>query len=351
MEPSVSIVPDRITQLQPFCNEEFYLIVSPQIQRHVNIFDSHYKKCTKLVMPPQGSLAQFIDSNTSDSSDIVLLIPDGYVLGYENPHASLPPGSLSKRRMLALRCLSTPSTFKDIKLMVESLYDIPIDKQAQMVSRLYTLGENASHLIIRDSKSGSLAYFNHLSDDYTWHSLYGAPNPGKFVLAPSGETNVIVTKMAEPGKSQVSLDINGILTLQGIPIVHYGIKPHLAERQEQIYTSLNSLRQAPVEATVEEGKIVKVKALDKLSKPAKDMLEQLFLEEELYRYILELGVGLNENLKISDGNLGTNEFYGGQGGCIHYGLGRVPHTTFNIDIVCPDAQLLTSREDYIFGPK
>jgi hypothetical protein len=350
MTTNITLEASRVTQLQPFCYPEFYLIVSPQIEKYLDLSAGQYERCTKLVMRPSDDLAEFLNKNTPEGCDIVLLIPDGYALGYENPHASLPESSLKKRRMVVLRCLSTPSTFKDIQLMVESLYDIPMEKQTQMIDRLYALGGNVPSLMIRDSKGKVSAQFNHLSDVYTWHSLYGTPTPGQFVLAPSGETNVVVTKMAEQGESQVSLDINGTLILQGIPIVHYGVKPNLYEKQKEIYNALHSLRVAPVEAMVEAGKIVKVKALDPLSKPAEKMLEHLFEEEEIYRYILELGFGLNEDLQVSDDNLGTNEFYGGQGGCIHYGLGRIPQTTFHIDIVCPDAQLLTSKGDLIFGP-
>jgi hypothetical protein len=352
MSGKIIIEPHRITQFQPLIYPNFCFITSPEYNELFDIYNNpnYYNYNAKLVIQPHEDLSHFIATNTLDNCDILLLIPNAFALGYKNPHACLPKGSLSKRRMVALRCLSTPASKEDISLIVKALYDIPIDRQMKLVDRLYELGESAEYLEIQDSKEHSYARFDHLSDDYTWHSLYGTPSPGQFVLAPSGETNVIVTKMENSRENQVSLDINGTIILHGVPIVHHGMELNCERKQAQIFNDLNALRFAPVKATVKKGEIIDVNPLDPAANAASNRLKKLFQEDERYRLILELGFGLNENLSISKGNLGTNEFYGGQGGCIHYGLGRVPHTKFHIDIVCPNARLVTSEGERIFGP-
>jgi len=351
MSATIILKPDEITQLQPHLYSDFYLIVSPDIAQEIHLQSSAYKNATQLVIPPTEDLAKFITSQTPEESDILLLIPNGYSQGYKNPHMCLPRGILGKRRMVAMRCQSTPATKSDLKAMLESLCNIDTLSQIKLVDDLYAVGEKAQYLEIRDTKKKTHARFNHLSDEYAWHTLYGSPNPGEFVLAPAGETNVIVIPMAEQAEQQISLDINGEIILHGISIVHYGVKLNLLAKQAEVFNALDTLRSGFVIASVVAGKIVAVEALDTIAKPAAAMLEELFAEDERYRCIMELGVGLNEKLITCPGNVAANEFYGGQGGCLHYGIGRVPFTTFHIDIVCPSSTLQTDSGEHIFGPR
>jgi hypothetical protein len=351
-EKNIYLEPDRITQFQPVLNTSFFLVTTPSLIDSIQLYPSKkYSQHGKLTMNPSESLINFIEKNVPDNSDILLVLPNGYTLGYQNPHSSLPAGSLGNRRMIALRCLSTPATLEDLDRIFKSSYEINIEKQAQLIKHLYTLGEQADYLQITDLKSHEQARFNHLSDNYAWHSLYGTPERGRFTLAPSGETNVIIPKIAEKIEEQIPLDITGTIILHGVPIVHYGVKPNMLDIQTKVFNALNSLRYAPVTATLDTGKITHLTSNNKEAKPAIEALEALFNEDEIYRFVLELGFGLHEGLILCPGNVGTNEFYGGKNGSIHYGLGRVPHTNFHVDIVCPNAQLITNKGEHIFGPQ
>lgn len=247
-----------------------------------------------------------------------------------------------------MRCLSTPATFAEQQSMISDLYSADMPHQRRLIDQLYKLGEPSPYLQITDSEYTSTATFNHLSDDYSWHSLIGTPEQGQFVLGPSGETNAIVTKISTP---QIKLDISGTITLKGVPIVHHGNGADQSDKQQEIYTALNGLRESALEATVEQGRIQTLRSTNNnpASQTTLRTFEALFKENESYRDILELGFGLHPSMKPSSGNLGTNEFYGGPNGTIHYGLGRVPHTEFHIDIVCPNARLQTDQNVLIFG--
>ena len=46
-----------------------------------------------------------------------------------------------------------------------------------------------------------------------------------------------------------------------------------------------------------------------------------------------------------------NEVYGGEHGCLHWGLGLTPFTQYHLDIISPDTTVYTENGEVILGDK
>ncbi|MEN2990100.1 hypothetical protein WG926_17405 [Tistrella sp. BH-R2-4] len=262
---------------------------------------------------------------------------------------SPPSGTVGDgRKLIAMACNSTPTDIETLRHFVAMVEATDPDAQQIMVDRLFHHGERTPWLDFHDARHGTHARFNHLSEAYRWNEQAGILGWGEQQLAPSGEVSVLPLHIWD-FDTDLSLDIEGELIIEGRPILHHGAPSYHPADQARIYGRLASIADGPILARVTKGAVTGLEALTPAGRPAVDMLERMFDIDSRYRALWEIGFAVNTALRLYDGNTAMNEVYGGVNGTIHLGLGLTPYTQYHLDIICPHLSVMAADGEVIFG--
>lgn len=285
-------------------------------------------------------------------ADILPQIPERAHVLVASPHAffqSPPSGTIGKwRKLIAMACNSTPTTIETMRHFVAMVEATDPHAQQEMVDRFFHRGERTAWLDFHDARYGTHARFNHLSEDYKWNEQAGILGWGEQQLAPSGEVSVLPLHIWD-FDTDLSLDIEGELVIEGIPILHHGTPSYHPADQDRIYHRLAHMKSGAILAKVSRGAVAALEPLSPEAAPAVDMLERMFDIDSRYRVLWEIGFAVNTALKLYEGNTAMNEVYGGTNGTIHLGLGLTPYTQYHLDIICPNISIMSAEGDLIFG--
>lgn len=277
-----------------------------------------------------------------ERSHILTILPYNY---FQSP---LPELLGNNKQLAVMACHSTPTDIQAIQHFVRQAEKTDSQEQERLAERFFREGSSANHLIFEDTNTQLQAIFKHNSDALIWHEQIGQLEWGQQQLCPSGEISTLPVNVF--GQNiESSLDINGELVLNGIPVLHGGSVSYLRGDQATIFNALSILDENPVVAYIVDGKVTRWEPITKKSRIATDMLEAMCLIDSRYETIIEVGFGINTNLELLPGNNAMNEVYGATKGAIHIGFGLVPFTQYHLDIICPNTIIKNDIGDVIFG--
>jgi hypothetical protein len=263
---------------------------------------------------------------------------------------SPPPERIGRRKLVCFPAASTPldpAAFAHYLSAFAATDPAALERRADA---FFTAVGDAEALRIVDERHGTAATFDHLDEGYAWNQQAGPVDWGEQQIAPAGELSVLPADVMgfDPTRR---LAIDGELALAGTPIVHGGAAPYDLDDQERRYRALATAADHPVILSVEAGVIVDHKATDASCAPAAEALAVLFDEDERYRIVLELGVGIHPDVALQPGNRSMNEVHGPGDGVVHLGIGLTPDTTYAPIVVCPDTTIRTADGAFVAGAR
>ena len=336
----VRIRPDLLRQFGPAGDAAFVLVVTAELLPDVELeARTSYREQSLLVLPQAEPLESFIAASVPEPAHLLVIAPGRVVTS---------PRDIGRRKMLVVPCGSTPSSVASIAASIRAAEQTDPQAQDERASAFFDAVGDAERLEIADVLNGTSATFEHQDKPYGWNAQLGFVDWGEQQIVPSGEISVLPANIMtfEP---EGRLALSGSLTFLGEPIVHDGPARAAAAAQEAAYRGISGLRSAPLAADVVDGEIRALRPLTPGAAAAAETLEALFAEDERYRILWELGVGLNESLAVTPENCATNEVYGGVGGRVHIGLGLTTATRFALTLPCNGSTLLASNGMLLAG--
>ncbi|MFF1558262.1 hypothetical protein [Streptomyces sp. NPDC058279] len=338
----ISIDPGRFSQFGEATGSTFCLVTNPELVDRFEIVESAaYKNYLTIPMGQGDRFEDLLEKRIPEPAHILVVSPHRFF-------ASPDPELVGQRKIMGMACNSTPTTLDEIRHFLGVMERTSSVDQAAFCDTFFELAEEAEHLVYADPVHGTRAVLDHLRDGLVWNQQAGPLDWGDQQIVPSGEISVLPVEIREFDEA-LKLPLEGEITLRGYPILHNGTPSFSRADQARIHARLWTMRDHAIKATVEDGRITRLEALDAGAAPAVDMLEQMFAVDSRYRIVWEIGHALNTSLDILPGNHAMNEVYGGTEGCLHYGLGLTPYTQYHLDIISPDTRVLTSTGLALIG--
>ncbi len=334
---SIIIEPDRIDYLRLDRAKTFCVVTTPALKSKLSIATStHYEKVMIATIATDQPIDDFLAQQSATNTDYFFL-PYGYTI----PNLTASKEYLAKDcKFLALRCLpTTPIDIDDIHYFLKNIMNTSPEMYIAKADTFFSAIENRDKIIYADNNHKTQATLT-VDNSCLWGEAYGDLRAGESGVIPCGE--IALTHVNFKDNKPHPLPLNGEIVLQGLPIIHhYNLTSAAAiAKQAALYNALTVLQQAPVIATVTNGVITTLTALDKKAEPAIDALENLFNENKYYRTIIEVGHGLNHTAKLAKKNCSMNESFGGNDYCIHYGLGHMRFSDFHVDVICQNTRIV-----------
>lgn len=341
----ILIYPDRLRQFGNADNNIFCLISNPNIIDNFFIEKSEkYKQSIKLCIESHDDFIRAL-SELPDGSHILVISPYCLI-------QSVSPDKLSNKKLLIFACNSAPTSLEAINYFLRAGEKTDPLEQETITFNFFNNLELEETLVLYDKKYQTKATFNHLLDDYGWHEQCGMLEWGQQQVFPAGEIACFLVPLkATEIDFSLRMEINGEIPLMGYPVLHSGPPSFLLTDQERIYQKLSTIKKHAVIAKITRGEIVDLIATDHTSKPAEEILKNMFLVDSRFRTIYEIGFAINYNIKPFEANNAMNEVSSGKDGTIHFGIGMLPYTQYHLDIVCPNLTVLGKNEKFIFGKK
>ena len=339
----ISLQPSSFRNFGDSCNSTFCLVTDPEFENLFDIRDddkycSHKIVVLNKTIPFEKLMADEIPEN----SHILVIMPNTY---FKSPE----PECLGKTRKLSvLACYSTPTSVAALQHFIKIAELTDPQEQDNFGDRFFAKGEAVESLRFVDETYDTEAEFYHLDDDLAWHEQTGVLDWGQQQLLPSGEISVLPVQVFGQDITG-NFRMNGELTFKGWPILHSGTPSFLLKDQDRLYRKLTTMQEHAVIATIENGRVTKLKATHPDCVPAAETLQQMFLIDTRYSILLEIGFGINTSLHLFEGNSAMNEVYGGDTGVIHWGLGLIPYTQYHLDIISPGTKVYGKGGEQIFG--
>lgn len=329
---------DSIALFPDACGRVLSIIAPPTVLDKIDIESKSYKSVVKLSLKDDSSVNHMLNDHQLTCSDVII-IP----FGYDNFERKFVPASVaSTQRCVFLNCCRTPVSEDILALYFEQLNVCNVVEQQNRADAVFTVLEENDSLDFFDNKLRARLTLS-LNDDILWTEAYGCAQYGKVMSFPHGEIAAshcqfnYVRVPSLPG-------LNGTLALSGVPILHRILSRRYLpdEAQQKMFESLSVLEESPVTAVINGGVIEELKAVSNNSNhPAIKTLEALFELDERLRVITEIGFGIDPTARLHRGlNTALNEPYGGDGVCVHFGLGTPENTIIHLDIVCPNINIV-----------
>ncbi len=343
----ISIYPDRLRQFGEVENSIFYLVTNSSL---INVFKiektKNYKDFRKVIYDPEDDFLSILQNKIEQPAHIFVITPQCLF-------ESIPPNLLgTKRKLLIFACNSAPTSLESIKFFLRHGEKINPLEQEQIADKFFSDCESTNILQFVDSKYETVAKFNHFNEFYGWHEQSGMLGWGEQQIFPSGEIACFLVPLKGINQlPDIQFELNGEIALKGSPVVHSGSPSFLREDQERIYKKLSFLREHPIIAKLENGIIKGLRVTHPSVNPALEILEAIFMVDSRFRQVFEIGFAINNKIKIIPENSAMNEVYGGENGCVHFGLGMLPYTQYHIDLICPDIEVIGKNDKVIFASK
>jgi hypothetical protein len=341
----IEIYPSLFRQFGDASESTFYLVTNSHLK---DVFvieeDTSYKDFKILIYDPGDDFVELLKGKTTEPAHIVVITPDCLI-------ESVPPEHLGlRRKLLIFPCNSAPSSVEVIEHFLRCGENISPIEQERASDQFFLKCEGTKRLQFIDDIQETKAEFHHVREFYGWHEQLGTIDWGGQQVFPSGEISCFLVPLKGINKlPDAKFDLTGEIALKGYPVVHSGPPSFLREDQMRIYERLSTFKDYALIATVEKGTITALRSTHPNAEPALQMLEDLFVVDSRFRKIFEIGFSLKNSISIWDGNVAMNESYGGEKGCIHFGLGMLPFTQYHIDIVCPNTKVRNIENKTIFG--
>jgi hypothetical protein len=271
---------------------------------------------------------------------LLAMVPSAY---FRSPSPTL----LGPDRQLAVMpCHSTPEDSASIAYFVRQAALSDALAQERFADRFYTQVAAATALQVLELGRDNVAVFRHRG--LQWNEQAGPLGWGQQQLFPSGEISALATGVYD-GTLDHGLDITGCLRLRCRPILHSGSVSFLRSDQTRIYERLRALETYAITARVVHGEVLEWQPEGPEGRDAANMLNALCVIDGRFKYIVEIGIGLNTSLVPLAGNHAMNEVYGGASGAVHFGFGLLPHTQYHLDLICPDIAIVNENGEHIVG--
>jgi hypothetical protein len=339
----VVVDPARVRQFGEAVGTHFRLVTDAT---HADAFvistGAQYESCAVMAVEDGMEFEEVISSRVPEPAHVLVISPSRF---FESPPDELIG---PRRKLLAMACNSTPTDLDVIRHFLRVIERTDPAEQDAFAERFFDTIEQAEHLEVVHMGTRSTLRFDHLREDYVWNQQAGSVDWGEQQIVPSGEISVLPIEIRS-FDSALCLALNGELTLNGHPILHSGTPSHLRTDQARLHQELLAMRDHPIVATIEGGRISALRATGPGCAPAVEALEAMFHVDSRYRIVWEIGHAVNTALDLLPGNHAMNEVYGGDRGCLHWGLGLTPYTQYHLDIISPGTRVLTDRGVPVLG--
>lgn len=254
----------------------------------------------------------------------------------ESEFEHFPDDELTHAKVLALSGFSEgfdPETLAaTIQLVRTTDYLGELELEARLLAHL----DDANTIVFESEAHAEHggARFEYQAAEH-WFSIHGPLAFGQQAVLPTGELSALVDASGE-FEAQAHFELDGPFVLRGHPIVHRGHADVSRELTRSWYQRLAVLIDVPVILHLEAGFVRSVAPLPAGPSTSAEALDALFLTDDRYRKIHELGLGTNVACRpLRTGNYFPNERYPG----VHLGIGLGGHTDFHIDLVSTDTRV------------
>lgn len=347
MDDKIVVKPEKIMCLGEARGAEFVLVTNSVHKGKFEISPEALATYTSTRIIYIDESDHFIDALTQEISEPAHIL----TILTECLLHSVPPDLLGKRKLLIMACRSGKTSMEGIKHFLDCGYATNVHEVQKISDAFFETGGNSSHLLLKDSVTGTVATFDHTSDEYDWHEQCGVLEYGDQQVFPAGEIACFLVPLYTTELPDRRFALSGEMTICGPSIVQSGPPSFLLEDQLRIYESLMTADEDGVYIKIDKGVIVEHKAQSERSKPAADILSSLFNIDSRYRNIYEVGFSINPSIEFWRGNSAMNEVWGQGGGKLHLGLGMLPYTQYHIDAFCKNTVVYDDNGAVIFGRK
>lgn len=344
MPEAIVVDPARVGQFGPPEGATFCLVTNPELRDAFAVRTEARYASLDVVATRDDVEFEDLIRDLPEPAHVLVISPNRF---FESP----PDDVIGPRRKLvAMACNSTPTTLDTIRHFLGVVERTSSDDQDRFAEHFFGLVEEADELRIVNRAVGTELVFQHFSDevDYVWNQQGGSLDWGEQQILPSGEISVLPVEIRSFGED-LRLVLDGELTFHGHPILHNGTPSFTRPDQARVHAELEAMQHTPLVATVKDGHITDVRATGAAGAPAQRMLEALMEVDSRYRKVWEIGFAHNVALDLLAGNHAMNEVYGGDRGCLHWGLGLTPYTQYHLDVISPGTEVLTDTGELVLG--
>ncbi|CUU55415.1 hypothetical protein Ga0074812_10565 [Parafrankia irregularis] len=336
--------PTRIRQFGDPTDTEFCLVTNTSLLDKVQVVNTEGYAGTRIIVFTGGTeeFARIMREEVPEQAHVLVMSPECF---FQSP----PPDVLGPRRkLLGMACNSTPTDLPVLAHFLRCVEATDPDAQEAFSDRFFELAERGDVLEYRNEQYGTVARMRLWDRELVWNQQAGRVDWGEQQIVPAGEISVLPIEIVE-FEEHLSLPLDGEIVIAGLPILHSGTPSFSRLDQKRVHSELWPMCENPVRATVENGRITALQAIDPAGQPVVDMLEALFKVDSRYRLVWEIGHAVNTTLELLPGNHAMNEVYGATQGCLHWGIGLTPFTQYHLDIIAPGTVVTNDRGDVLLG--
>lgn len=332
----INVYPDKLTYFSHNrVNEKFCLIITEAIIDKVVLHNSNtYKQTIKIVCHEDEDIYEIIRRAECQACDI-FFIPALYL---SNGFPSTDTVK-SNQRYLTLACsTSTDTRLEYIPAVLETCYQHTPSQLQRKADILFETVDGSYSLEFINEEFQTKATLE-INKKCLWNEICGLIQQGGDTISPVGE--IAITHFDFDNLKTPALDMNGEIVLHGKPIVHSFFRGiEYFKKRDEIFKNLSLLEQVPIIATLKNGKIMQLKEAIHKKSGLIEYFESLFNIDKRFRTIIELGIGVNDAVKLLPFNTTYNESFSNGDYCLHYGIGKRETTQYHIDVICPGTKLI-----------
>lgn len=343
---TIKINPARFSQFGEAEGSVFCLITNREIEHELEVVrEAPYAEYRTIILSPGDDFEVLLrDGTVPLRSHSLVISPFRF---FESPSEEvLGPD----RKLMGMACNSTPTDLEIIRHFITVIENTSAREQGEFSDRFFELAESTDSLVYVDERHGTRAVLDHLADGLVWNQQAGPLEWGEQQIVPSGEISVLPMQIVEFDES-LHLPLEGSIAFRGFPILHSGTPSFTRKDQARLAGRLAALRDEAVVCEVSKGVITSLKPFRREGADVARVFESMFEIDSRYALVWEIGHALNTSLDILPGNHAMNEVYGGERGCLHWGLGLTPFTQFHLDIISPDTTVYTESGEVVLGDK
>jgi hypothetical protein len=343
---AIKINPARYSQFGPAEGSVFCLITNRELENELEIVkEAPYAEYRTIFIGKGDDFeAMLAEGTIPQKSHSLVISPYRF---FESPSEEALG---QNRKLMGMACNSTPADLEIIRHFIGVIENTSAQEQGEFSDRFFELAESTDRLIYVDERHGTRAELDHLADGLIWNQQAGPLEWGEQQIVPSGEISVLPMQIVEFDE-KLHLPLEGSIAFRGFPILHSGTPSFIRKDQARLSGKLAGLEHEAVVCDITKGTISSLRPFRKEGAEVAKVFEAMFEIDSRYTLVWEIGHALNTSLDILPGNHAMNEVYGGERGCLHWGLGLTPFTQYHLDIISPDTTVYTESGDVVLGDK
>ncbi|CAO5149925.1 Leucyl aminopeptidase (Aminopeptidase T) [Frankia sp. AiPs1] len=340
----IVVDPSRIRQFGDPTGTAFCLVTNASLMDSIRLVrDSAYDDYRIIdFRGGEDEFARLMREDVPEQAHVLVMSPDAF---FQSPPVDvLGP----RRKLLGMACNSTPTDLETLRHFLTCVEATDPQAQEDFSDRFFELAERGECLEYRDDRYGTVATLRLFDVELVWNQQAGLVGWGEQQIVPAGEISVLPIEIRS-FEDYLHLPLDGDIVFQGYPILHSGTPSFSRRDQERIHGKFWPMNEYAVVAHVENGFITATSSPDPGGNAIIEMFEALFAVDSRYRLVWEIGHALNTTLNILPGNHAMNEVYGGNQGCLHWGIGLTPFTQYHLDIISPGTVVRNDKGDVMLG--